>query len=96
MILNGQVRPQQSDIGQRDFPVREHLENHGEPSNHTSTFHPQIRFLLGEAEHLGAVRVQRRTPGVCPHLARIDFGERGDEDRDRATSGVRKPHCFFE
>jgi hypothetical protein len=89
-VLGGQVRRDHRDSAQVDAAVLEHREQLRVPPRCACHRDAQASLRLGEVEHFGAVREERRYGRARIEAPLVDLGEMGDE------SGLAAAHVTDE
>jgi hypothetical protein len=89
VILLCEMRRQDADGTEMDAAICEERQYQREPSRRARSFDPVVRRMLGEMQHLRAVREHRGGPLSEVEPPRVELHERGDQMRGRAalTSG---------
>jgi hypothetical protein len=79
VVLRGEVRREQAHRGEMKRTLQEHLEDDGVLAHGPGRFYPAVRGVLGQAQHLRAVREQGRASLAEEQAAGVDLGEVGHE-----------------
>jgi hypothetical protein len=89
-VLACQVRRQDPDGGQVQRPVREHVEQDGEPPGGVGNLDPVVGAVLGQLEDLGAIREERLASGAPIQLPRIELRQVGHQRGRRLPLAARQ------
>jgi hypothetical protein len=90
MVLSGQVTAEQGDRREVEGSVCDQFEDHRPCSCGSRRFDAGVRGVLGQMEHLGAVREHRRAALAEVEASCVDFGQRPDDARGGLALGGGK------
>jgi hypothetical protein len=79
VIVRREVRPEQGEIGERQRALCKELEDDGKLARRAGGLDAMVSRMLGQVQHLCAVRKEGRAAFAEIQAARIELGEQAQE-----------------